>query len=129
MPSDLQHYEKLRDIVLKELSGTKQIKFNGHPTDRIMNNLNVSFLGVEGESLMLALDDRVAVSTGSACTSQSLEPSHVLHSMGLKPEEAHTAVRLGFGRFTTEEEAKEGIKAIKKEVARLREISCLWDEK
>ena len=55
--------------MLKELSGTKQIKFNVHPTDRIMNNLNVSFLGVEGESLMLALDDRVAVSTGSACTS------------------------------------------------------------
>ena len=77
---------------------------------------------------MLALDNELAVSTGSACTSQSLEPSHVLHAMGLPAELAHTAVRIGFGRFTTEEEVRKAMKALKREVARLRSISVLWDE-
>ena len=101
---------------------------NGSTPDRVKSNLNVSFKGVEGESLMLSIDDRVAVSTGSACTSQSLEPSHVLHAMGIPAENAHSAVRLGFSRFTTKEDVKEGLDVIKKEVKRLRGISVLWDE-
>ncbi|CAL6103894.1 Iron-sulfur_cluster biosynthesis protein IscS [Hexamita inflata] len=129
MPKDIKHYEELTKYALEQLKDVKQMTLNGSTTDRIASNLNVSFIGVEGESLMLAIDDKVAVSTGSACTSQSLEPSHVLHSMGLGPEAAHTAVRIGFGRFTTKEDVKNGMDTIKHEVNRLREISCLWEEK
>lgn len=128
MDKDIAHYKALSAIALDAVKDVPKVVVNGSREHRIPNNLNLSFLGVEGESLMLAIDGKVAVSTGSACTSQSLEPSHVLHAMGIPAENAHTAVRIGFGRFTTEDEVKRGMDEIKKEVARLRGISVLWDE-
>ena len=128
MDKDIAHYKALANIALDAVKDVPKVVLNGSREHRIPNNLNLSFLGVEGESLMLAIDGKVAVSTGSACTSQSLEPSHVLHAMGIPAENAHTAVRIGFGRFTTEDEVRRGMDEIKKEVARLRSISVLWDE-
>lgn len=123
-----RHYESLQKVALDEIKGMKGVRINGSMEHRIPNNLNISFMGVEGESLMLRVDDRVAVSSGSACTSQSLEPSHVLHAMGIPAEQAHTAIRIGFSRFTTEDEVRFAMRAIREEVERLRSISVLWNE-
>jgi cysteine desulfurase len=91
-----------------------------------MGNLNISFAYVEGESLIMAVKD-VAVSSGSACTSASLEPSYVLRAIGVGEDLAHTSLRIGFGRFTTEEEVEYAAHLLKKEVNRLREMSPLWE--
>lgn len=91
-----------------------------------MGNLNISFSCVEGESLIMAISD-VAVSSGSACTSASLEPSYVLRAIGVEEEMAHTSLRIGFGRFTTEEEVDYTVNLIVKEVNRLRAMSPLWE--
>ena len=91
-----------------------------------MGNVNVSFACVEGESLIMAIKD-MAVSSGSACTSASLEPSYVLRAIGVTEDLAHTSIRLGFGRFTTEEEVDFALNLIVKEVNRLREMSPLWE--
>lgn len=99
---------------------------NGHATQRLPGNLNISFEFVEGESLLMGLKD-VALSSGSACTSASLEPSYVLKAMGLGDELAHSSLRFGFGRFTTEEEVDWVARKVISEVSRLREMSPLWE--
>jgi cysteine desulfurase len=114
--------ERLREGIASQLD---EIYVNGHPTRRLPGNLNVSFAYVEGESLMMALKD-VAVSTGSACTSASLEPSHVLRAIGLSEELAHTAIRFGLGRFNTGEEVDYTVRRVVDEVRRLREMAPLY---
>ena len=99
---------------------------NGDPTQRYDGNLNISFAGVEGESLIMAIKD-MAVSSGSACTSASLEPSYVLRAIGVEEDLAHTSLRIGFGRFTTEEEVDYAVDLITRQVTRLRDMSPLWD--
>jgi cysteine desulfurase len=115
--------EKLRQGIEAGLQG---VQVNGSLEHRLAGNLNVSFAGVEGEALLIALKD-VAVSSGSACTSASLEPSYVLRAMGVSPDLAHGSIRFGLGRFTTEEEVDFVIRRVVEKVNRLREISPLWN--
>jgi cysteine desulfurase len=103
-----------------------EVYLNGDPEHRIPGNLNLSFAYVEGEGLMMGVND-LAVSSGSACTSASLEPSYVLRALGVEEELAHTSLRIGLGRFTTEEEVDYAVEKIATEVTRLREMSPLWD--
>lgn len=111
--------ERLKDGIMSQLD---EVAINGHPTQRLPGNLNMSFAGVEGESLLMALKE-IAVSTGSACTSASLEPSYVLRAIGVTEELAHTSIRFGLGRFNTIEEVDFTIRRVVQEVNRLREIS------
>ncbi len=99
---------------------------NGHPTQRLAGNLNISFAFVEGEGLMMAIKD-VAVSSGSACTSASLEPSYVLRSMGLDEDLAHSSIRFGIGRFNTEEEIDFVADLVIAKVTKLRDMSPLYE--
>lgn len=99
---------------------------NGDAEKRYDGNLNISFAGVEGESLIMAIKD-MAVSSGSACTSASLEPSYVLRAIGVEEDMAHTSLRIGFGRFTTEQEVDFAIDLLVRQVTRLRDMSPLWD--
>lgn len=103
-----------------------EVYLNGDLEHRIPGNLNLSFAYVEGEGLMMGVND-LAVSSGSACTSASLEPSYVLRALGVEEELAHTSLRIGLGRFTTEEEVDYAVEKIATEVTRLREMSPLWD--
>ena len=103
-----------------------KIYLNGDEKERYWGNVNVSFAGVEGESLLMGLDT-VAVSSGSACTSSSLEPSYVLRAIGISSENAHTSLRFGISRFTTREEMEYVLKRCNTEVIRLRKMSPLWD--
>jgi len=115
---------ELRDKLIKELLKIPDTILNGHPTERLPNNVNVTFKFIEGESLLLMLDRYgIAVSTGSACSSHKLEPSHVLLAIGLKPEEAHGSLRITLSRYTTEEEIDYFIDKVKKVVNELRELS------
>jgi len=107
-------------------SELEEVFVNGDFEKRIPGNLNISFAHVEGEGLMMGIKD-LAVSSGSACTSASLEPSYVLRALGVNEEMAHTSLRIGFGRFTTEEEVDTAAQKIIKEVNRLREMSPLWE--
>jgi cysteine desulfurase len=102
------------------------IYLNGDKEQRIPGNINISFAYIEGESMLMAIRD-LAVSSGSACTSASLEPSYVLKALGVGDDLAHTSIRFGFGRFTTEEEVDYAIKVVKENVERLRELSPLWE--
>ena len=102
------------------------IVLNGDEQSRYPGNLNISFACVEGESMIMALKD-LAVSSGSACTSASLEPSYVLRAIGVEEDMAHTSLRVGFGRFTTDEEVDYAIKLVGSQVDRLREMSPLWE--
>jgi cysteine desulfurase len=104
----------------------EEVYLNGDLEQRIAGNLNISFNYVEGESLMMALKD-MAVSSGSACTSASLEPSYVLRALGRDDELAHSSIRFSIGRFTTAEEIDYVIKQTREQVERLRELSPLWD--
>ena len=115
----------LRNRLLNGLKAIPAMSVNGDLEQRVPGNLNVSFGYVEGESLMLALRD-LEISSGSACTSASLEPSHVLHALGLSDELAHSSVRITVGRFSTEEEVDYAVAVIKKAVAKLREGSAQW---
>ncbi|ABK45553.1 cysteine desulfurase IscS [Magnetococcus marinus MC-1] len=115
--------EKLRTALESQMT---HVQTNGSLEHRIAGNLNISFEYVEGESMMMAIKD-VAVSSGSACTSASLEPSYVLRSLGLNDEMAHTSIRFGLGRFTTEEEVDAVIKIVTGAVDKLREMSPLWE--
>ena len=99
---------------------------NGDLKQRIAHNLNISFNFVEGESLMMAVSD-VAVSSGSACTSASLEPSYVLRALGLSDELAHSSIRFSIGRFTTEQEIDYTVELFKNKIGKLRELSPLWE--
>nr|ANM86757.1 IscS [Stygiella incarcerata] len=127
MPRDHAHIQRLQKRLLNGLSEKiPQIEVNGSLEHRYVGNLNVSFSCVEGESLLMALKE-VAVSSGSACTSASLEPSYVLRALGVNEELAHTSLRFGIGRFTTEEEIDRVIDILATQVERLRDLSPLWE--
>ncbi|RIK62517.1 MAG: IscS subfamily cysteine desulfurase [Planctomycetota bacterium] len=115
--------DRLKDGLFNRLP---EIYLNGHPTERIPNNLNVSFLYVEGESLMMGFSD-IAVSSGSACTSASLEPSYVLKALGLGDDLAHSSIRFSIGRFTTQEEIDYAVERVCAAVEKLREMSPLYE--
>ncbi|WP_206484285.1 IscS subfamily cysteine desulfurase [Thalassotalea sp. G2M2-11] len=126
MAQDLAHVTKMRDRMWQGINQMEQVFVNGDFDKRYPGNLNVSFNFVEGESLIMALKD-LAVSSGSACTSASLEPSYVLRALGLNDEMAHSSIRFSFGRFTTEEEVDYAIDIIQKSIGHLREMSPLWE--
>ncbi|HJN52291.1 MAG: IscS subfamily cysteine desulfurase [Pseudomonadales bacterium] len=116
----------LRERLWDGLKDIEEIYLNGHDRQRVPGNLNVSFNFVEGESLIMSLTD-LAISSGSACTSASLEPSYVLRALGLNDELAHSSLRFSIGRFTTEEDVDYAIGKIRNSVEKLRELSPLWD--
>ncbi len=121
--TEAKHSENLRQRLQKHLfNALPQIQLNGHPEQRLPGNLNISFAGVDGESLLMSLRD-VALSSGSACTSASLEPSYVLKAIGVSNDMAQCSIRFGIGRFNTEEEIDYVAKRVIQEVNRLREIS------
>ncbi|HEZ6159313.1 TPA: IscS subfamily cysteine desulfurase [Neisseria meningitidis] len=126
LEQDMAHYRKLRDIFLKGIEGIEEVYVNGDLEHRAPNNLNVSFNFVEGESLIMAVKE-LAVSSGSACTSASLEPSYVLRALGRNDELAHSSLRITFGRMTTEEEVQFAAELIKSKIGKLRELSPLWE--
>lgn len=126
LEQDMAHYRKLRDIFLKGIEGIEEVYINGDLGHRAPNNLNVSFNFVEGESLIMAVKE-LAVSSGSACTSASLEPSYVLRALGRNDELAHSSLRITFGRMTTEEEVQFAAELIKSKIGKLRELSPLWE--
>ncbi len=127
MPTEAARLRRLRDRLLHKLTAAlPEVFLNGSAEHRLPGNLNVSFAYVEGEGLMMALKD-VAVSSGSACTSASLEPSYVLRALGIGEELAHTSIRFGLGRFTTEEEVDFVANLVIEKVSRLREMSPLWE--
>ena len=123
---DCRHISVLRKRLLDGLNELEEVKLNGHPSQNYPGIINVSFAFVEGESLLMALKD-MAVSSGSACTSASLEPSYVLRALGLEDELAHSSIRFSIGRYTTEAEVDYVIDQAKNAVTRLREMSPLWD--
>jgi cysteine desulfurase len=126
--NDLKRIEKLRDKLMdKVLKEIPETMLNGAKTKRLCSNANITFKKIEGESLLLLLNEKgIAVSTGSACSSKSLEPSHVLLAIGLKHEEAHGSIRFTLSRYNTEKEIEYTVKAVKECVNKLREISPLW---
>ena len=124
MAQDLTHVTKMRDRLWAGIKDMEQVFVNGDFDKRYAGNLNVSFNFVEGESLIMALKD-LAVSSGSACTSASLEPSYVLRALGLNDELAHSSIRFSFGRFTTEEEVDYAIELIQKSIGHLRNVTAL----
>lgn len=126
MAADNERLLKLRQRLLDGMDGIEEVYINGDMDHRIAGNLNISFNYVEGESLIMALKD-LAVSSGSACTSSSLEPSYVLRALGRNDELAHSSIRFTIGRFTTEEEIDYAISLIHKSIGRLRDLSPLWD--
>jgi cysteine desulfurase len=126
MQKDYEHALVLRNRMLDGLKDMEAVTVNGDLEQRVPHNLNVSFAFVEGESLLMALKD-LAVSSGSACTSASLEPSYVLRALGLNDELAHSSVRFSFGRFTTAEEIDYAVEQIIVAVTKLRDMSPLWD--
>ena len=126
MDQDLKHVTVMRDRLWAGLNMMEQVFVNGDFDKRYPGNLNVSFNFVEGESLIMALKD-LAVSSGSACTSASLEPSYVLRALGLNDEMAHSSIRFSFGRFTTAEEIDYAIALIQKSIGHLRDMSPLWE--
>jgi cysteine desulfurase len=126
MDEEIVRIKGLRDRLARGLQEMEEVYINGDLAHRVPHNLNVSFNYVEGESLIMAIKD-LAVSSGSACTSASLEPSYVLRALGRSDELAHSSIRFTFGRFTTEEEIDFTINLIKEKVAKLRELSPLWD--
>lgn len=126
MDQDAEHIKALRQRLLDGLSDIEEIYINGDLEHRAEGNLNISFNYVEGESLIMSLKD-LAISSGSACTSASLEPSYVLRALGLNDELAHSSLRISIGRFTTEEDVDHAIEQINHAVGKLRELSPLWD--
>jgi len=126
MHEENKRIQALHDRLLKGLSSIEESFINGHPTQRVPHNLNMSFNYVEGESLIMGIKG-LAVSSGSACTSASLEPSYVLRALGRSDELAHSSLRMTIGRWSTEEQIDVAIAAIKENVARLRELSPLWE--
>jgi cysteine desulfurase len=126
MKKDAEHARRLQQKLLKGLADVEQTFINGHVEQRVPHNLNISFNFVEGESLIMGIKG-LAVSSGSACTSASLEPSYVLRALGRSDELAHSSLRMTIGRFTTEEEIDYAISTIRQNVARLRELSPLWE--
>ncbi len=126
MATESERIARLRDRLLQGLQDIEEIYINGDLDRRVPHNLNISFNYIEGESLMMALKD-IAVSSGSACTSASLEPSYVLRALGRSDELAHSSLRFSIGRFTTEEEIDYAIKLLHEKVEKLRKLSPLWE--
>ena len=126
MAAENARVKKLRDRLLAGLTDIEATFVNGDLEHRVPHNLNISFAYVEGESLIMAIKD-IAVSSGSACTSASLEPSYVLRALGRNDELAHSSIRFTLGRFTTEEEVDFTIDLLHKKIGKLRELSPLWD--
>jgi cysteine desulfurase len=127
MPDEAQRLIQLRSQLQAGLfERLDEIYVNGHPTERLPGNLNVSFAYVEGESLLMGIND-IAVSSGSACTSATLEPSYVIRALGIDDELAHSSIRFGLGRFNTLEEVDYVTDRVSKEVKRLREMSPLYE--
>lgn len=126
MATENERIRALRDKLLRGLSQIEETYVNGDMEHRIPHNLNISFNFVEGESLIMAIKD-VAVSSGSACTSASLEPSYVLRALGRNDELAHSSIRFTVGRFTTEQEVDYVIDLLNSKIAKLRELSPLWE--
>ncbi len=126
MDTEIPRIKALRDRLVKGLSEIEEVYVNGDLEHRVPHNLNVSFNYVEGESLIMAIKD-IAVSSGSACTSASLEPSYVLRALGRSDELAHSSIRFTFGRFTTEDDVDFAINLLKQKVGKLRELSPLWE--
>ncbi|RPE70784.1 cysteine desulfurase IscS [Tibeticola sediminis] len=126
MAEDNARVRALHERMLAGLKDVEQVFLNGHPTRRVPHNLNLSFNFVEGESLIMGVKG-LAVSSGSACTSASLEPSYVLRALGRSDELAHSSLRITMGRWTTEQEVDYAVQTIRENVARLRELSPLWE--
>ncbi len=127
MPEEMPRLARLRNKLWDGIrEGLDEVYLNGHPEDRLPNNLNVSFAFVEGESLMMGMKE-LAVSSGSACTSASLEPSYVLKNIGVGEDLAHTSIRFSIGRFTTEEEIDYTIRKVIESVKKLRDLSPLYE--
>jgi cysteine desulfurase len=116
----------LRDRLYRGITSMEEVYINGDMEHRVPHNLNASFNYVEGESLIMAVKD-LAVSSGSACTSASLEPSYVLRALGRSDELAHSSIRFSVGRFTTEEEVDFAVELLRDKVSRLRDMSPLWE--
>jgi len=123
---DLEKAHALHQRLVTGLRDIEEAYLNGHTTQRVPHNINMSFNYVEGESLMMGIKG-LAVSSGSACTSASLEPSYVLRALGRSDELAHSSLRITIGRFTTEEDIDYAVRTIRENVARLRELSPLWE--
>jgi cysteine desulfurase len=126
MESEIVRVKVLRDRLAKGLQEIEEVYINGDMEHRVPHNLNVSFNFVEGESLIMAIKG-LAVSSGSACTSASLEPSYVLRALGRSDELAHSSIRFTIGRFTSEADIDFAIELLKSKVGKLRELSPLWD--
>ena len=126
MDTELPRIRALQQRLLSGLHGMEQVFLNGHATQRVPHNVNMSFNYVEGESLIMGIKG-IAVSSGSACTSASLEPSYVLRALGRSDELAHSSLRMTIGRFTTEDEIDYVVSTLKDRVAKLRDLSPLWD--
>ena len=123
---DKKRIDKFADQIINEFLKIKKVDLNGSLEHRWKGCLNFSFAGVEGESLMMAIND-IAVSSGSACTSATLDPSYVIKAIGTKDELSHSSIRVGLGRFTTQEEVDYFIKRVKEELPKLRDMSPLWE--
>jgi cysteine desulfurase len=126
MAGECARVRTLRDRLLAGVRSMEEVFVNGDLERRVPHNLNVSFNYVEGESLIMAVKD-IAVSSGSACTSASLEPSYVLRALGRSDELAHSSIRFTLGKFTTQEEVDYAVDLVKAKVAKLRELSPLWE--
>jgi cysteine desulfurase len=126
MGAENERIRMLQRRLVRGLADIEQVFLNGHAEKRVPHNVNMSFNFVEGESLIMGIKG-VAVSSGSACTSASLEPSYVLRALGRSDELAHSSLRMTIGRFTTEEEIDYVVSTLKDRVAKLRELSPLWE--
>jgi cysteine desulfurase len=126
MGAESERIRMLQQRLLRGLTDIEQVFINGHLERRVPHNLNISFNFVEGESLIMGVKG-IAVSSGSACTSASLEPSYVLRALGRSDELAHSSLRMTIGRFTTAEEIDYAVSTLKDRVAKLRELSPLWE--
>lgn len=128
MEKDTVHQRTLRDFLIKNISQIEESYLNGHPEQRLVNNAHFRFTGIEGESLLLGLDEKgIATSTGSACSSKKLQASHVLLAIGLSPVEAHGSIRLSLGRENTNDEVVYVSEVMPEVVGRLRTMSPLWN--
>jgi cysteine desulfurase len=128
MTKDISYMKTLRDLLIKNTLQIEESHLNGHPKKRLVNNAHFRFTGIEGESLLLGLDEQgIATSTGSACSSQKLQASHVLLAIGLDPVQAHGSLRLSLGRENTKEEVTYVSKVIPQIVEKLRVMSPLWN--
>ena len=127
MESEAKRLSELRDYMENELMKIEEVVFNGHPDFRMPHITNLSFKHVEGEGLMMTFNEQVALSSGSACTSASLEPSYVLKALGLGDDLAHSSLRISLGRFTTKEEVDKAIELIANGVHHMRDLSPIWE--